>query len=81
MDPRVPVSHTDLTAQHALAADIVAAMRLCAVPKVEALARLNGAFAQLLDVVESADAAPTEQARSAFTALRAQLDAAIRTAH
>jgi photosystem II stability/assembly factor-like uncharacterized protein len=81
MDPRVPVSHGDLVAQHALAGEIVAAMRLSAVPKVAALARLNGAFAQLLDVVESADAAPTEQAHSAFTTLRAQLDAAIRTAH
>ncbi len=81
MDPRVPVSHGDLVAQHALAGEIVAAMRFSAVPKVAALARQNAAFAQLLDVVESADAAPTEQAHSAFTALRAQLDTAIRTAH
>jgi photosystem II stability/assembly factor-like uncharacterized protein len=69
MDPRVNVTIRALRAQNDLARAIVAAMDATADPKVAALARLNGEFAQLLDAVESADAGPTEQADAAFGAL------------
>jgi photosystem II stability/assembly factor-like uncharacterized protein len=74
MDPRVPISRADLVAQHDLAESIAAAMNASANPKSEALVRLNARFAELLDIVEGADAAPTVQARATFRELRSELE-------
>ena len=81
MDPRVAVAPADLEAQHVLARSIVAAMAQSADAKSDVLARLNGRFAELLGIVESADAAPTAQALAAYATLRSDLDAALAQRH
>ncbi|MBC5802137.1 MAG: hypothetical protein GIX03_03805 [Candidatus Eremiobacteraeota bacterium] len=76
MDPRVTASAAALREQYALASQIVtsmnrsyAAMTNAKARKdaaaVKRYARLNTSLAQLLDVVDGADAAPTVQARAA----------------
>jgi photosystem II stability/assembly factor-like uncharacterized protein len=75
MDPRVTTPPSELRAQFALGSRIVAAMdRSYALAERAAsrhararaarLRKLNGTLAQLLDVVEGADAAPTVQAQA-----------------
>ncbi|MDP9017714.1 MAG: glycoside hydrolase [Candidatus Eremiobacteraeota bacterium] len=70
MDPRIAMSQAQLQAQFAVAQQLAAALRGVAArlksPKdtatKEALQGLQGRLAQLLDLVESADAPPTAQA-------------------
>jgi hypothetical protein len=70
MDPRVRASQADLETQHRLAVRIAAAMKATyEARKVKAneakaaeLEKWNGRLAQLLGVVDGADAAPTSQA-------------------
>lgn len=81
MDPRVSASSSDLAAQLELEQKIAAAMTstsqaLKSAPTEDqrsSARRLNAALSQLLNVVDSADAAPTQQARELFARLSAEL--------
>ena len=74
MDPRVPISHAALKAQFELASRIVSLMnRSYTRVKMPRYSAMNDRLAQLLDVVDGADAAPTPQVRAEVTRLEAQL--------
>jgi hypothetical protein len=88
-DPRLKVTAAELGQQHSLEMQIVDAMQAAwAARKAQnppptsgergargdTFDSLLGSFGALLDVVDSADAAPTEQAQSAYRDLKQRLD-------
>ena len=74
MDPRIAMSQTSLRAQFALASRIVALMaRTYAARSNPQIAALNDKLAAMLDVVEGADAPPTEQAIAAIDGIEREL--------
>jgi hypothetical protein len=93
MDPRVTTGAADLTKLFTLERQIAAAIdesaRAIAATgrngsdaemqqKRTALVKLNDALSDLLNAVDTADVAPTEQATAAFVVFRKQLDALVR---
>ncbi len=91
MDPRVKTSTADLRKLFTLERQIAAAIDESARAidqadgndaavnqKRTALGKVNDALAELLNAVDSADVAPTQQATTAFAAFRKQLDALLR---
>ena len=70
MDPRVRISQAQLERQFDLGSRIVAAMDRAYAAR---LGSINTRLGELLNVVEGADAAPTEQAKAAFAALESLL--------
>jgi hypothetical protein len=78
MDPRITISSAGLRAQFALATRIVNLMsQTYAHRSNQLMAAANDELAQLLDVVEGADAVPTEQAAAAVDSI----ERALRTHH
>ena len=70
MDPRVQISQAQLERQFDLGSRIVAAMDRAYAAR---LGSINARLGELLNVVEGADAAPTEQAKAAFATLESLL--------
>jgi hypothetical protein len=84
MDPRVKTPMADLAKQHDLGLEIWQALQenwkalqRAGASADPALRRINGTLASLATVVDSADWAPTAQARTAFSQTRRELEGLI----
>ncbi|HEV3153908.1 MAG TPA: hypothetical protein VGZ02_08905 [Candidatus Baltobacteraceae bacterium] len=76
MDPRIALTAAQLREQFNLASRIVSLMhRTYLLRSNEQMAALNDQLAQMLDVVEGSDAAPTVQARTAIDAIERTINA------